>query len=198
MIPDKKVVDETIKNLEANGINVLYVESGALAKDKLIGIIPRGSSVTAGASVTLETIGVKDEIDKSGRYVSHRVKAHTLDKKTQGREIKNLRSIADYAIGSVHAITRDGRLMFASQTGSQLPAYVYGADKVIWVAGVHKIVDSIEEGMKRIYEYCLPKEKIHMKELYNMSSAVNKLLIFNAEPVKDRATIILVNEVLGF
>ena len=118
--------------------------------------------------------------------------------KSQVKEVHRLEAVPDWAIGSVHAVTEDGRLMIASRTGSQMAAYVYGAFNVLWVIGAQKIVKDIDDGMKRIYEYSLPLEDKRARETYGTGSSVNKMLVFNDEHVQGRINIILVNEVLGF
>src|SRR3989344_2573254 len=49
-------------------------------------------------------------------------------------------------------LTKDGHVLIASRSGSQIPGYAYGADHVIWVVGAQKLVDDIDEGIKRIYD----------------------------------------------
>jgi hypothetical protein len=117
---------------------------------------------------------------------------------TQGREIRKLGAAPDYAAGSVHAVTEDGHVLIASNTGSQLGPYVTGAGKVIWVVGSQKIVKDMDEGMRRIREYCYPREEQHLQQLYKMSTAVNKILIVNRELRPGRTTMIIVKEVLGY
>jgi hypothetical protein len=97
-------------------------------------------------------------------------------------------------------VTETGEALIASNTGSQLPAYAYGAEKIVWVIGAQKIVADREAAMKRIYEYVLPLEGERANKAYNITSgsAVNKLLIVNKENVPSRVTIVLVNEALGF
>jgi hypothetical protein len=148
--------------------------------------------------VTLEVLGIKDEIDKSGRYNSLRPKMFAMDRATQGREIRRLGSAPDYAAGSVHAVTEDGQIMIASNTGSQLGPYASGAGKVIWVVGAQKLVKDLDEGMKRIYEYDLPLETEHMRQLYNAGTGVNKVLIVSREIRPNRITMIIVKEELGY
>jgi hypothetical protein len=104
----------------------------------------------------------------------------------------------DYAAGSVHAVTENGQVMIASNTGSQLGPYAYGAGKVIWVVGAQKLVRNLEEGMRRIEEYCVPREEVHMQQLYNSHTGLNKILIFNKEIRPDRITMIIVKEELGY
>jgi hypothetical protein len=99
------------KALEANNIHTLIAESGVDAKRIFFELIPEGSEVFLGASVTLETLGIKDEVDNSGRYDSIRQKMFALDRATQGREIRKLGGAPDYAAGSVQAVTEDGHVL---------------------------------------------------------------------------------------
>jgi hypothetical protein len=191
-------IERTRKALEGNGIHTLLAENGEDAKRMFFELIPQGSEVFLGASVTLEQLGIKDVIDKSGRYNSIRPKIFALDRATQGREIRKLGGAPDYAAGSVHAVTEDGRVMIASKTGSQLGPYASGAGNVIWVVGAQKLVKDMGEGVRRIYEYCLPREEVHMQELYHTGTAPNKILIVNGEVRPDRITMIIVKEDLGF
>ncbi len=200
-LADKGSVEATIAALKNNNIDAHFVASGAEAKNKVLELIPQGSEVMASSSVTLQSVGLLAEIDESGKYVSIRKKVFSLDKNTQGKEMKLLRSVPDFAIGSVHAVTEQGQVLIASASGSQLPAYAYGANHVIWVVGTQKIVKDIDAGIKRIYEHSLPLETERVKKAYGWpSSSVNKILIFAKEalPLKGRTTLIFVNEVLGF
>ena len=122
-----------------------------------------------------------------------------LDKKTEGSKMQKLGAAPDWVVGSVHAVTQDGHVLIASNTGSQLPAYAYGSGRVIWIVGAQKIVKDIDEGTRRVYEYVLPLESERAKKAYGApGSAVNKLLVFNREAQPGRVTMIIVNEVLGY
>lgn len=194
---DEKIA-RTSKALEANGIQTLIAENGAEAKRLFFELIPEGSEVFLGASVTLETLGIKDEIDQSGKYEALRPRMFAMDRSTQGREIRKLGGAPDYAAGSVQAVTEDGHVLIASNTGSQLGPYASGAGKVIWVVGSQKIVKDLNEGFRRIEEHVLPLEEEHMQQLYHVSTNVNKLLIINREIRPNRVTMIIVKEELGF
>ena len=113
--------------------------------------------------------------------------------------MQQLGAAPDWAVGSVHALTQEGEALIASATGSQLPAYAYGASHVIWVVGTQKIVGNLEEGMRRIHEYTLPLESERARKAYGVpGSAVNKMLIVRGEVNKERITVIMVREKLGF
>lgn len=191
-------INRTAQALEANGIHTLIAKSGDEAKRLFFELIPEGSEIFLGASVTLEKLGIKDEIDKSGKYDALRPKMFAMDRATQGREIRKLGGAPDFAAGSVHAVTEDGHVLIASNTGSQLGPYASGAGKVIWVVGAQKLVKDLNEGLRRIQEYVLPLEEEHMQQLYNAHTGMNKVLIFNREIRPNRVTMIIVKEALGF
>jgi hypothetical protein len=199
---DKIATDEqiarTAKALEANGIHTLIAENGDEAKRLFFELVPDGSEVFLGASVTLEKLGIKDIVDKSGRFDSLRPGMFAMIRETQGREIRKLGGVPDYAAGSVQAVTEAGQVMIASNTGSQLGPYASGAGKVIWVVGAQKIVKDLDEAFRRVQEYCMPLEEEHMQQLYKAHTGLSKVLIVNREFRPNRATMIIVKESLGF
>lgn len=190
-------IQNAIKTLESNGIKVLVAETGEEARKLVLDLVPQGAEVYANLSKTLETLGLSDEFDKSGRYNAVRPRVLALDRKTQADEIRKLRTIPDYIVGSVHAITEAGEVIIASGTGSQISSYAYGAGKVIWVVGTQKIVSDLSEGFRRVNEYSKPLEDARMQEAFGINSSLNKTLIITRDMPR-RITLVLVKENLGF
>ena len=172
-------IDRTIVSLKENGINAKVVETGQDAKREVLSLIPEGAEVMAMTSTTLDTLGISQEINQSGKYNSVRNKLNSLSRETQNLEMQKLAAAPEYALGSVHAISEDGYLLIASNSGSQLPAYVYGSTHVIWVVGSQKIVKNIDLGMRRIRDYTFRLEDERAKKAYGVGSGVNKILIVN-------------------
>ena len=198
-IPDQLVIEKTIQSLKANGIEAMVVDTGDAAKQKVLELIPEGSEVMTNTSVTADTIGLTSSINESGKYDAVKPKLYALDPKTQKREQKKLGAAPEYAVGSVHAVTEDGRIMIASNTGSQLPGYAYGSDHVIFVVGAQKIVKNLDDGFVRIREYTLPLESERARAAYGVEgSNISKMLILNKEVTPGRITLIFIKEVLGF
>ncbi len=191
-------INKAIEALAKNGIEAIVAEFGAEAKGKVLQMLPEGAEVMNMTSATLEEIGLAKEITESGRYDSVRKRFGQMDKNLQGLQMQRLGAAPEWAIGSVHAVTELGQVFVASATGSQLPAYAYGAPHIIWIAGAQKIVKDFDEAMKRIYEYVLPLEDARARKAYGQGSGVNKLLIFNKEVNERRIKIIIVKERLGF
>jgi hypothetical protein len=184
--------------LEKNGITVFVVENGEQAKEKALELIPQGSEVMNMSSVTVDSIGLGKEINESGKYKSVRGMFAKMDKATQGLEMQKLGAAPEWSVGSVHAVTEDGKVIVVSATGSQLPSYAYGSPHVLWIVGAQKIVKDQEEGMKRIQDYVFPLENERAMKAYGMGSVIAKVLVINKEVSKDRIKMILVKEKLGF
>ena len=197
-LADDETINLAVAALKANGIEATVAENSQEAKQKVFEIIPEGAEVMNMSSVTLDTTGIAKEIVESGRYNSVRNQLTKMDRQTQNLEMQKLGAGPDWAVGSVHAITQDGKVLIASNTGSHLPAYAYGSAHVVWVVGAQKVVKNLEEGMQRIYEYSLPLENERAKKAYGMESNVSKILILNKEISPGRVSMVIVKEKLGF
>lgn len=199
---DKVASDAQIKKtaaaLKQNGIDALVVASGEEAKDKVLELIPKGAEVMTMSSVTLDSIGLTAEINESGNYEAVKPKLAVMNRETQAVEMQKLGAAPEYAVGSVHSVTEDGKVVVVSNTGSQLPAYAYGSMHVIWVVGAQKIVKDIDDAIDRIYDYVLPLESERLKKIYGVPSNVSKKLVISKEINPGRIRMIIVREVLGF
>lgn len=196
-LADDATIEKTAAALRENGVEVFVVGSGAEAKTKALSLIPEGAEVMTMTSVTCDTVGLSQAFNESGTYNAVRSKLYAMDPKTQGSQMRKLGSAPDWTVGSVHAVTQDGHVLIASASGSQLPAYGYGAGHVLWVVGAQKIVKDTQEGIRRIHEHTLPLEDARAQKAYGVGSAVNNLLIINKQN-PGRLTLILVKEKLGY
>ena len=190
-------LERTCLALEANGVHALIAEDGQQARKLFFELLPEGSQVYQGSSMTLDSLGITAHIEGSGCFDAIRPKLRSLDRQTQSDQIRRLGASPDFMVGSINALTEDGHVLVASATGNQLGPYVSGARKVIWVVGAQKLVKDVNEGLRRIEEYVLPLESERLLKVYGMKSSLNKILILNKER-PGRITMILVKENLGF
>ena len=198
-MPTIEMLQQTIAALKENGMEALVAESVEDAKTKALALIPEGAEVMTMTSVTLHELGVDAELNASGRYQPVRDKLYSMDRATQDVAMRKLGAAPEYVIGSVHAVTQQGQLVIASNTGSQLPAESYGSAHVVFVVGVQKIVANLDDALKRIYDYSLPLEAERAKKAYGTSgSNVSKLLIINKEVQPGRVTVVFVPGIIGF
>jgi hypothetical protein len=184
--------------LTANNFAVEILDDAAAARTRVKDLIPEGASVFTGASETLRLSGIDEDINTSGRYDAVRPRGLAMDRATQLAEIWRLMSTPDVIVGSVHAVTETGSLVIASASGSQLPGYAGGAAHAIWIVGAQKVVPDLSTALRRVEDHALPLETARAQAAYGQPSAVNRLLILNAEPHAGRGTVLLLREAIGF
>jgi len=196
-LPGEHALQATVVALEEHGFSVEVVDDLDAAREAVLARIPHGSSVMTNTSVTLADTGIADAINDGGAYDSARNKMFALDFATQAQQMKAIGGQPDYALGSVHAITRDGTLVIASASGSQLASYAWGAANVIFVAGAHKLVPTLEAAHQRIYQHSLPLEDARAQAAYGQHSFVGKVLEIHQE-LPGRIHIVLIRQQVGF
>ncbi len=184
--------------LRAHGFTVEILDDAAAARTRVNNLIPAGVSVFTAASETLRLSGIDADINTSGRYQAVKPRVRAMDRVSEADEIRRLSASPDVAVGSVAAVTETGSLVAASGSGSQLPAYSGGAARRIWIAGAQKVVTDLPAALRRVEEHCLPLETARAQAAYGRPSAINHLLILNAEPFPGRSTVLLLREAIGF
>jgi acyl-CoA hydrolase len=196
-LPDEETLTATVVALEEHGFSVEVVDDLDAAREAVLARIPDGSSVMTNTSVTLQETGIADAINDGGPYDSARNRMFALDFETQMQEMKAIGGQPDYALGSVHAVTREGTLVIASASGSQLASYVWGAANVIFVVGAQKLVPDLEAARERINEHSLKLEDARAYAAYGQNSFVGKVLEIHQEP-PGRIHVVLIRQTVGF
>lgn len=202
-LPSPERIQRTIEAVSARGITVTFAETKEDALAEIYELIPTAASVMTGSSVTLQQIGLEAAL-KVGDHTWWNMKADIIAEKDpiQQAQLRKQATLAEYYLGSVHAIAETGEIVIASATGSQLAPYAFSSTHVIWVAGVQKIVPTLEDAFRRLREYVQPLEDRRLKQVFGPEArgVVGKILVFERESPMLRREIhlILVNEVLGF
>ena len=196
-LPDEQALAATVTALEEHGFSVEVVDDLATARQAVLARIPHGASVMTNTSATLQEAGIADAINDGGPYDSARAKMAGLDYATQLKEMKAIGGQPDYALGSVHAVTRDGTLVIASASGSQLASYAWGAANVIFVVGAQKLVPTLEAAHERIYQHSLVLEDARAVAAYGQHSWVGKIMEIHQE-LPGRIHVVLIRQQVGF
>jgi L-lactate utilization protein LutC len=184
--------------LTAHGFTVEILDDAAAARTRVTDLIPEGASVFTSASETLRLSGIDDDINASGRYQAIKPRVLVMDRVADADEFRRLLATPDVIMGSVAAVTETGSIVAASGSGSQLPGYSGGAARRIWIIGAQKVVPDLAAALRRVEDHCLPLENARTQAAYGQPSAVNHLLIINAEAYPGRSTILLLREAIGF
>jgi hypothetical protein len=162
-------------------------------------MIPKGSTIAHGASTTLREIGLIDflqQTDSGYRYMnSEWLAENDAVKRTRLRGRLSLES--DYFLGSVQAICETGEVIGGDAGGSRQAFYVFGPPHVIWVAGINKLVATVEDGIRRTRKIALPQEDQRIRMTGGKGSFIGKLVIYERE-LPGRIVLVLVGEPLGF
>ena len=194
---DRAMLEQTAAALNARGFIAEVADGAAHARELVLEAIPTGSEVHVALSETMRELGLTTEIDESGRYDSVRARLNQLDRMTQIRERQKTGAAPEFVLGSAHAITSDGQIVVGSGSGSQLGAHAYFAGQVILVVGHQKVVRDLDEGLRRLREYSLPREWERMQQAGSPGAVLAKTLIIHYE-FGHRIRVILVPETLGF
>ena len=195
-------IERTMAAVTARGIAAELVGTKAQALARLRELIPAGASVMTGASLTLKEIGF-EELLVSKKHPWLNLKDEIVAEKDPARQnlLRRQGTMADYFLGSVHAVAQTGQLVIASMSGSQLAPYAFSSGHVIWVVGAQKIAADLDDAIRRVREYVLPHEDKRMREATGgkMGSMIGKTLIIEQEaPFMGRKlTLLFVNEVAG-
>lgn len=143
---NERRIRDLMKVLEERDFDPIYAENVDEARKIVMDMIPEGSTIAVGGSVTLNETGILDEIRKPEYNFIDRYNAKDfedmLEKYRDGYR-------ADVFVSSTNAITMGGQLVNIDCTGNRTSQIVFGPKKVIIVAGVNKIVENVEEGIKR-------------------------------------------------
>ena len=191
-------LERAAATLRSHGFTVEILDDAAAARTRVKDLIPEGASVFTAASETLRRSGIEADINTSGRYQAIRPRVLAMDRVTGADDIRRLLASPDVIVGSVAAVTETGSLVIASGSGSQLPGYAGGAGRAIWIVGAQKVVPDLSTALRRVEDHALPLESARTQEAYGWPSAVNRLLILNAEPYPGRSTVLLLREAIGF
>ena len=200
-LASKTAVETAIAALQARNVEAEVLATGAQALEKIKALIPQGASVMNGSSRTLEEIGFVEHL-KSGTHGWNNLHEAVLKEADPAKQAKLRKEsvLSDVYLGSAHAIAETGEMVFASNSGSQLPHLVFTSPTIILVVSTKKITPTLTDAITRVREYVYPLEDKRMKDVGYGGSQISKLLIWEKEPAMmgRKAHVLFVEEDLGF
>lgn len=193
-----------IKGLESRNMSGYYVQTKEEALAKSLELIPEGSKVTKGGSMSVNEIGLTDAL-REGNY-NFCDRDNTADKNAATLFAYS----ADVYLGSTNAITEDGILINIDGNSNRVSAYAFGPKKLVLIVGMNKIASDVDSAMKRarneaatinVQRFGLNTPCTHTGTCMNCKSPDTiccQFLITRYSRHKDRIHVILVNDNLGF
>ena len=137
------LAEQIIKGLESRNMTGYYAKSKEEALKMALDLIPEGSRIAKGGSMSVVEIGLEDAV-KNGNY-EYCDRAAMKDK----REAELFAYSADVYLGSVNAITEDGVLVNIDGNSNRVSAYAYGPEKLVLIVGLNKVASDADAAMKR-------------------------------------------------
>ena len=212
MNPNKKKAYENaantiIKNLAKRQIEGYYCDSKEDALKKALELMPEGSSIGWGGSMTISEIGLMDAI-KSGSYDIIDREAATTDEERKAVYARMVN--ADYFLMSTNAITMDGELVNIDARGNRVSFLIFGPSNVLVIAGMNKVVSDVEAGYKRVKDIATPPNTVRLNrqtpcattgrcgDCYSPDCICNSTVITRRSGTPNRLKVILVGEELGY
>lgn len=195
---------QVIKGLESRNMTGYYAKTKEEALSIALSLIPEGSKVTKGGSMSCVEIGLCDALINGNYEYCNR------DEAADKRAAELFSYDADVFLGSVNAMTNDGVLVNIDGNANRVSAYAYGPRKLVLVVSMNKICQDVDSAMKRARSEaatmnaqrfgldtpCASTGKCF--DCKSMDTICCQFLITRFSKHKDRIHVILVNDVLGF
>ena len=146
-IRNDKLGERLVKNLERRHFEAYYCSTSAEAVDRVQSLIPDGSSVTWGGSMTIRDIGLTRVLhDRAALTVYDRDLAGSPD---EAQEIYRKAFWCDYYLSSANAISEDGVIVNIDGNGNRVAAITFGPKHVIFVIGLNKVARDVTAALAR-------------------------------------------------
>lgn len=204
----KNLAQTMIKNLEKRNMEGFFAgtkeEAVALIMEKFL---VAGKSVCFGGSMSLTESGLMEELKRSDCILYDRTTAKTPE---ELREMKANMINSDYFLMSTNAITTDGELVNIDGRGNRVSYLCYGPEHVIILAGMNKVVSSIEDGVRRVRDIASPPNTVRLNkntpcartgrcgDCYSEDCICSQIVITRRSGEKGRIKVVLVAEELGY
>lgn len=215
----EKRISKTIENLKKNNMQAFYAETRADAASRVSELMKDGETVSVGGSMTLFECGVIEQL-RSGKF-------RFLDRYKEGLTRADIEKLfresffADTYICSSNAITENGELYNVDGNCNRVAAICFGPKSVIIIAGYNKIVEDIDDAVKRVKKTAAPANSVRLSNKTYCSESGECMSLQTGETgmtcgcnspsriccsyvvsgyqkVKDRIKVIIVGEELGY
>lgn len=204
----KNLAETMIRNLEKRNMQGFYAETKEEAVKLIMDqFLTKGKTVCFGGSKTLTESGLLDAIAASDCVLYDRTLAVTPE------EVKDMKAKminSDYFLMSTNAITVDGELVNIDGRGNRLAYLCYGPENVIILAGMNKVVSTVEEGINRTRNIAAPPNTVRLNkntpcavngrcgDCYSEDCICSQFVITRRSGEKNRIKVVLVSEELGY
>ncbi len=206
-IRNQRLAERMIKNLKRRNMEAFYCKTAKEATDKILEMIPNGSSITWGGSLTIREMGLPDILRQKGTY---EVLDRDLVKDNEEKVKMYVRAFtADVYLSSANAISEDGVIVNIDGNGNRVAAITWGPQKVIFVIGLNKVAQTTDAALARArgtaspinaarFDINTPCHTDGICHNCNSAESICNYVHFLRNSPRGRHSVILVGEDLGY
>ncbi|MBR2047767.1 MAG: lactate utilization protein [Oscillospiraceae bacterium] len=196
-----------VKNLISHHFDAWYCATKEEALAKALQLIPEGSTVGWGGAMSAQQIGLIDAVDSGNFNALNRDKTTTPQERTA---VMRACFNADWFITGANALSLDGQMVNIDGVGNRTGMIIYGPTNILVIAGMNKVVDSLEEAVRRTRTIAAPQNAQRFGlpnpcsvtgacgDCKNETCICNQLLITRNSKPAGRIKMIIVGQDLGF
>ncbi len=201
-------VKRAISKLESHDFKAFFAKDRKEAVEEILKSIGPHTKVGVGGSVTIRELGILERLEAQGNILFNHWKPGLS--KEESLQIRKAQMTCDLFLSSVNAITLNGELVNIDGIGNRVNSSVFGPEKIILVAGYNKIVDDVQEGIRRIKDVSAPLNAKRLNidvpcakvgkcvDCNSPHRICRVIVIHERKPSLTEMLIILVGEELGF
>ena len=199
--------ESLIRRFNRRGMEACYCEDSKAAVEKVLSLIPDGSSVTWGGSATLSEAGILEALQNGSYELIDRASAKSPE---EARSLYGKIVCADYFLMSTNAFTSDGELVNIDGNGNRVACLINGPAHVIVVTGMNKLTKTVQEAVDRVQTCATPPNCLRLNlntpcastgfcaDCQSPDSICCQIVVTRRSRQPGRITVVMVGEELGF
>jgi len=142
-----------IKNLQSRHFEAYYCATKGDALKKALELIPKGATVGWGGATSAQQIGLMDALNAGNYKTLDRDKCVTMEAREQiARDCLS----GDVFLTGANALSLDGQMVNIDGNGNRVAAIIYGPKSVLVIAGMNKVMDTLEAAIHRARTVAAP------------------------------------------
>ncbi len=203
-----KLSTKVLESLKKRHFDAYYCNTKDEALKQILDLIPQNHVVSWGGSETLNEIGVKELLKEKSYQVIDRDTAKSPEERT---ELMRKALLCDTFLMSSNAISEDGQLFNIDGNGNRVAAMIFGPKSVIVIAGMNKVVKTIDDAIQRARTIAAPANMQHFKDMktpcyingscgdcLSLDCICSQLVTTRISRPANKIKVILIGEELGF
>ncbi len=201
---------KAVEALQRNGFDALYVPDAAEACRLILSMIPAGATIGFGWSMTVQAIGILDHLHSGPYTLINSPRVESLLAQADRVPLRREAMLADLFLTGANAVTLEGKLVNTDAMANRVTGMLFGPKKTIVVAGVNKVVPTVEQALDRLANVASPSNARRLglgtpcattgvcNDCRSPQRICNATVILHRKTTGTDLTVVMIGEELGF